>query len=227
MSCQVSLPSSFHFPPFVSPGKWHDEACPRSVEPPSKPSQSSVTLLPGSTPVTSTHSLHHHRSKLFMPSAAARGGVSMWVCVQMWRQIELNLIAFVFAPLTISSKHSNPSSPHLPHHWCHSNVWATNWFSLPRWFPYQAGCQHGRWEALRVALLLQQIWWIAQTVSSSPVQSCSRGGCRGTVQYCGLLGLVFQPCARVVPSVLSPAAGTITTYLYLCRGKSFVIVTAL
>lgn len=173
VSCQVSPPSSFH----------PEDDMRRPV----------LVLLTvqchvaaGFCPVTSTQSLHHHRSKRFMPSAAAvRGGVCMWVCVQMWRQIELNLIAFIFALLTISRKHSNPSSPHLPHHWCHSNLWATNWFSLPRWFPYQADCQHGRWEAFWVALLLQQIWWIAQTVSSSPVQTCSRGGTFShAVQYC-------------------------------------------
>lgn len=79
-------------------------------------------------------------------------------------QIKLRLIAFIFARLTISRKRSNPSSLNLLHHGCHSNVWATNWFSLPCWFPYQAYCRHGRWEALRVTLLLQQIWWIAQTV---------------------------------------------------------------
>lgn len=224
MSCQVSLPSSFHFLPFVSPGKWHDEACPCSVEPPSKPSQSGVTLLPVSAPVTSTHSLHHHRSKLFMPSAAARGGVSVWVCVQMWRQIELNLIAFVFAPLTISRKHSNPSSPHLPHHWCHSNVWATNWF------PYQADCQHGRWEALRVALLLQQIWWIAQTVSSSPVQSCSRGGCRGAFSsHRAILWLIGSSVSALCSccAICSVTCSWNHHNVCLCRGKSFVIVTAL
>ena len=36
----------------------------------------------------------------------------------------------------------------------------SNWFSRARRSPHQADCQHGRWEALRGTLLLQQIWWI-------------------------------------------------------------------
>lgn len=89
----------------------------------------------------------------------------------------LHLIAFISALLTISRKHSDPLSLNLLHHWCHINVWATNWFPFPCWFSYQAVCQHGRWEVLRVIRLLQQIWWIAQTVSSSPMQTCRRGEC--------------------------------------------------
>lgn len=160
-----------------------------------------------------------------MPSTAAvhcgRVFACECVCVRALKifltvigiQIKLHLIAFIFAPLTISRMRSNPSSLNLLHHGCHSNIWATNWFSLPCWFPYQAYCQHGRRGALRVTLLLQQIWWIAQTVSSSPMQTCGRGEClcQGTFSsHCailccshnGLLDLVFQSCAHVVPPVL-------------------------
>lgn len=43
------------------------------------------------------------------------------------------------------------------------------------WFPYRGpDCQLRRWEALRVAVLLQQIWRIAWAVSSSPEHARTR-----------------------------------------------------
>lgn len=126
----------------------------------------------------------------------------------------------------------------LLHPCCHSNVWATNWFSLARWFPYQADCQHGRWEALRGMLLLQQIWWIAQAVSSSPMQTCRGGGVslsRNFFSHCailccsqnGLLDLVFQStssCVHVVPSVAILLFWHRPTQCLLWKGKSSFVI---
>lgn len=135
-------------------------------------------------------------------------------------------------------KFSNPSSLNLLRPCCHSNILATNWFSVACWFPYQADCQPGRWEALRGTLLLQQIWWIAQTVSSSPMQTCRRGtfySLCAILWYSekGLLDPVFQStssCVHVVPSALQPVTKAILlcwqrpTECLLWRGKSIFVI---